>query len=105
MTEMDAANRDHETSVRLARFVAARLKEARGTIGPARTINEGLGDLVTAFTTILPHVRNAGPEYSPGVVDGLRNGLAYVAARFCDHPDFEELFRPQAPATVSEWPQ
>ncbi|MGW0779015.1 hypothetical protein ACWD01_36725 [Streptomyces sp. NPDC002835] len=106
MTEWhNVQNSEHDVNARLAVFVPAKLRETQGMIGTPQRICAGVESLVEAYIKIMPHVRDAGPDYAPGVVDGLRHALAYVAVRFEDHPDFEERFNAQAPGTLSEWPE
>ncbi|MEU9699564.1 hypothetical protein [Streptomyces sp. NPDC047981] len=87
----------------LVAFVTGRLMHL-GMGGPSEDLAHGVGDLLTTYRRILPHLDGAAPDYATGVADGLGQALRYIAAGYRHHPDYKPYFAPQAPATVAEWP-
>ncbi|MFJ4342604.1 hypothetical protein [Streptomyces sp. NPDC088915] len=88
---------------RLALFVSARVQELGPDYGAAHNLAVGTMALLVSFTEILPHLTDKGPDYAIGVADGLGQALRYIAGAWHQHPDYEEAFAVQDPATTETW--
>ncbi|MFJ5143021.1 hypothetical protein [Streptomyces sp. NPDC088707] len=90
------------TEERLVRFVSDRVGELV-MHGAAEQLAAGTMALLVSYSEILPHLKDKGPDYATGVADGLGQAVRYIAGTWHQHPDYEQAFAVQAPATTDEW--